>query len=134
MNFAREKLPKHQVEPLKSLVRHVLRPCWKSGPSEVYEDMFRRQRPLLLNQKDAVHAACIQQILGAKGYNRSRSCPCKSRKALNVNCLKGHDTHKPIVLKVNCCVSSVDLRKAGYSITAGVKSLLTKLTLVQHNP
>ncbi len=42
VNFAHEKLPKHQVEPLKSFVRHVLRPCWKSGPSEVYGHLAAR--------------------------------------------------------------------------------------------
>ena len=50
----RAKLPKRQMEHLDFFVRHVLRSCWKTCPSESYDDLFRRQRSHLAEQKEAV--------------------------------------------------------------------------------
>ena len=51
------KLPKRQAGHLKGYVNHVLRPCWKSNHPEWYEDLYRRQRPNLVENRDAVCAA-----------------------------------------------------------------------------
>jgi len=51
------KLPKRQAEHLKGYVNHVLRPCWKSNHPEYYEELYRRQRPNLVENRDAVCAA-----------------------------------------------------------------------------
>ncbi|KAL0043773.1 hypothetical protein WJX82_001869 [Trebouxia sp. C0006] len=51
------KLPKRQVGHLKGYMNHVLRPCWKSNHSEWCEEMYRRQRPNLVENRDAVCAA-----------------------------------------------------------------------------
>ena len=51
------KLPKRQSGHLKGYVNHVLRPCWKSSHPEWYEDLYRRQRPNLVENRDAVCAA-----------------------------------------------------------------------------
>ena len=51
------KLPKRQAAHLKVYVNHVLRPCWKSNHPEWYEEMYRRQRPNLVENRDAVCAA-----------------------------------------------------------------------------
>ena len=48
------KLPKRQAGHLKGYVNHVLRPCWKSSHPEWYEEMYRRQRPNLVENRDAV--------------------------------------------------------------------------------
>ena len=53
------KLPKRQSGHLKGYVNHVLRPCWKSNHPEWYEGMYRRQRPNLVENRDAVCAAVI---------------------------------------------------------------------------
>ncbi len=51
------KLPKRQAGHLKGYVNHVLRPCWKSNHPEWFEEMYRRQRPNLVENRDAVCAA-----------------------------------------------------------------------------
>jgi len=51
------KLPKRQAEHLNGYVNHVLRPCWKSNHPEYYEELYRRQRPNLVENRDAVCAA-----------------------------------------------------------------------------
>ena len=51
------KLPKRQAGHLIGYVNHVLRPCWKSNHPEWYEEMYRRQRPNLVENRDAVCAA-----------------------------------------------------------------------------
>jgi len=51
------KLPNRQAEHLKRYVNHVLRPCWKSNHPEYYEELYRRQRPNLVENRDAVCAA-----------------------------------------------------------------------------
>ena len=68
--LAQAKLPKRQMEHLHFFVRHVLRPCWKSSPSESYEDLFRRQRPQLAEQKEAV---CVAIQLGMRYCTRLAS-------------------------------------------------------------
>ena len=46
------KLPKRRAEHLKGYVNHVLRPYWKSSHPEWYEEMYRRQRPNLVENRD----------------------------------------------------------------------------------
>ncbi len=47
-----------KVDSLMYFVSHVLRPCWKTNYPQSYEDLYRRQRPHLTEQEDAV-VACI---------------------------------------------------------------------------
>ncbi len=56
-HYVPSKLPKRQAGHLTGYVNHVLRPCWKSSHPEWYEEMYRRQRPNLVENRDAVCAA-----------------------------------------------------------------------------